>query len=155
MLLFSWESLKGQTCEEMFVSNLAQEWIHFSNGLGKIKELLLHDVWKVFEIQILAPVNKDYLERNPDHSFKYLYKLGMLSSCYRESLNIPENVQGLALHRQCSLTLRFKRWNGTIFLYFSYFELSSSPSWDFTNPKKRFYLSYIHFYEHPNYLYQT
>lgn len=25
MLLFNWESLKGQTCEEMFVSNLAQE----------------------------------------------------------------------------------------------------------------------------------
>lgn len=59
----------------MFVSNLAQEWIHFSNRLGKIKELLLHDVWKVFEIQSLAPVNKDYLERNPAHPLKYLYML--------------------------------------------------------------------------------
>lgn len=60
----------------------------------------------------------------------------MLSSCYKESLNISENIQGLALHRQCSRTPRFKPWNGTIFLSFSYFELSSSPSGTLQIPRK-------------------
>lgn len=35
MLLFNQESRKEQACGEMFVSNLAQERVHFSNGLEK------------------------------------------------------------------------------------------------------------------------